>query len=63
MARPIKALTYWMKTAKRGEVFYSDRKDKDVTAFSSHNDVKVATQIVLVVEDMKVKKITKITKL
>lgn len=57
--------SYMIANGKSGDIFYSHKKDRHLTAISSHHDRKIITENLIIVSDYikspKANKITKVT--
>ena len=61
MATKQKILSYYLNNGKKGDTFYSTKKDKDITCFAVYNKVKVTTQKIIAIESDKIIHLVKIT--
>jgi hypothetical protein len=52
-----------MTVLKKGQIFYSHKQDKDLTAISSYYKVKIKTERCFIINNLhtKIKNITKVT--
>ena len=54
--------TFAMRNYKKGQVFYSHKEDKYLTAIASHEKVKIKTERMVAMDSEKHKRIEFITK-
>ena len=63
MARTISTIeTFAMRKYKQGDIFYSHKKDKHLTAIASHEKIKIKTERMIAIDSEKHTKIEFITK-
>ncbi|MDA3780342.1 MAG: hypothetical protein PF487_09035 [Bacteroidales bacterium] len=66
MARKLKSPTtietFALQNFKSGQFFYTDRKDKDMTAWANHYNVKIRTERMIAIDSPKHEKIERIVK-
>lgn len=64
MARNISTIeTFAMRNYKSGQVFYSHKEDKHLTAIASHEKCKIKTERMIAIDSEKHKRIEFITKI
>lgn len=61
--RKITPFAYWLIHSRKGEVLFTQKADKDVTAHANFYTVKVRTKRMQIIEGNQLKEIVKITKL